>query len=84
MSRRTASGGPGGRTATGRGGGYLTPGRIVAGVPAVLGIVFIAENTQDVRIRVIIREVVMPLWAALLVMGVIGLLCGIILFWRRR
>ncbi|MBM7053454.1 LapA family protein [Streptomyces durocortorensis] len=63
--------------------GWLTPGRIVVGVLVVLVIVFICVNTNKVTIRVLIPEVTMPLWFALLAMFLIGLGCGGYLFRRR-
>ncbi|MPY43031.1 hypothetical protein FNH04_24925 [Streptomyces phyllanthi] len=61
----------------------MTPGRISVAVLVVLTLVFIFENTRDTRIRLLIPEVTMPLWTALLGMGVIGALCGAY-FVRRR
>ncbi|MFD5203433.1 DUF1049 domain-containing protein [Streptomyces sp. NPDC058375] len=63
--------------------GWLTPGRIVVGVLVALVIVFICVNTNKVTIRVLIPEVTMPLWFALLAMFVIGPGCGGYLFRRR-
>lgn len=68
---------------TARAKGWLTPGRIVVGVLVVLVIVFICVNTNEVTIRVLIPEVTMPLWFALLAMFLIGLGCGGYLFRRR-
>jgi uncharacterized integral membrane protein len=68
---------------TARAQGWLTPGRIVVGVLVVLVIVFIFVNTNKVTIRVLIPEVTMPLWFALLAMFLIGLGCGGYLFRRR-
>jgi uncharacterized integral membrane protein len=56
--------------------GWLTPGRIVVLVIAALGLVFVFENTGDVRIRLLVPEVTMPLWLALLIPYVIGWLLG--------
>ncbi|MFH9133414.1 LapA family protein [Streptomyces sp. NPDC017524] len=66
-----------------RGTGWLTPGRVVVAVVVVLVIVFICVNTNDVTIRVLIPEVTMPLWFALLAMFLIGLGCGGYLFRRK-
>ncbi|MCX5371934.1 MULTISPECIES: lipopolysaccharide assembly protein LapA domain-containing protein [unclassified Streptomyces] len=54
----------------------LTPGRIVVLALAVLTLVFIFQNTGTVKIRLLIPEVTVPLWTALLAMWVIGVLCG--------
>ncbi|MGW1765243.1 LapA family protein [Streptomyces sp. NPDC002073] len=67
----------------GRGGGVLTPGRITMLVVAALSLVFIFENTRETKIRLLIPEVTMPLWLALLAMAVVGALCGYF-FGRRR
>ncbi|ANW17369.1 lipopolysaccharide assembly protein LapA domain-containing protein [Streptomyces clavuligerus] len=62
---------------------WFTPGRIAVTVLAALAIVFIFENTREVRIRVLIPVVTMPLYLALLAMFVIGALCGGYVFRRR-
>ncbi|MER5771500.1 LapA family protein [Streptomyces sp. NPDC001985] len=69
----------------GRGGvgEWFTPARTAVTVLAVLAVVLIAENTGEVRIRVLIPVVTMPLYLALLAMFVIGALCGGLLFRRR-
>jgi uncharacterized integral membrane protein len=73
------------RRASGRGPrDWLTPGRTVVLVLGVLALVFIFENTRDVRIRLLIPEVTMPLWLALLITFVIGWLCGRFLGGSRR
>ncbi|MEW2521801.1 lipopolysaccharide assembly protein LapA domain-containing protein [Actinacidiphila alni] len=59
--------------------GSLTAGRITVAVLAVLALVFIFENTRDVKIRLLIPEVTMPLWLALLGCFVIGALAGMFL-----
>ncbi|MFJ8858895.1 DUF1049 domain-containing protein [Streptomyces sp. NPDC102451] len=61
----------------------FTPARIAVTLLAVLAIVFICVNTDEVTIRVIIPKVTMPLWAALLGVFLAGLLCGAYLFRRR-
>ncbi|WP_349307870.1 MULTISPECIES: DUF1049 domain-containing protein [unclassified Streptomyces] len=66
------------------GGGLVTPSRIAVAVLAVLGLVFIFENTRQVKIRLIIPEVTMPLWLALLGMAIIGGVCGAYVFHRRK
>ncbi|WP_328906797.1 LapA family protein [Streptomyces sp. NBC_00234] len=69
----------GGKTAK----GMLTPGRIAVIVVAVLAIVFICVNTQDITIRLWIPEVTMPLWLALLGVFLAGGLIGGYVFRRR-
>ncbi|WP_200303135.1 LapA family protein [Streptomyces adelaidensis] len=80
--KKTASDSARGRRG-GRWGDVVTPARVVVGVLAVLGLVFIFENTRNTKIRLLIPEVTMPLWMALLGTGVIGALCGVY-FMRRR
>ncbi|MFJ8110636.1 LapA family protein [Streptomyces sp. NPDC096132] len=70
-----------------RSGGWreaMTPGRVAVLVLAVLALIFIFENTQETEIRVLIPVVTMPLWAALLATGLIGVLCGAYFMGRRR
>lgn len=64
--------------------GWLTPGRTVVLVLAVLALVFVFENTEDVRIRLLVPEVTMPLWLALLIPYVVGWLAGRFLGPSRR
>jgi uncharacterized integral membrane protein len=61
----------------------FSPARIAVTLLAVLTLVFICVNTAEVTIRVIIPEVTMPLWAALLGVFLAGGLCGAYLFRRR-
>lgn len=56
---------------------------ILAVVLAILAIVFIAENHQKVRIRVIVPVVSIPVWAALAAMFIIGGACGLLVARRR-
>lgn len=83
MSTKTKErGGPVG--AGKRRGGAMAPGRIAVAVLVVLALVFIFENTRHTKIRLLIPEASMPLWLALLGMGVIGALCGAYFMNRRR
>lgn len=68
----------------GRFSGTFTPGRIALIVVAILALVFIFENTHHVKIRLLIPEVTMPLYLALLAMAVIGVLCGGYFVGRRK
>ncbi|MFF3171839.1 DUF1049 domain-containing protein [Streptomyces sp. NPDC057900] len=63
--------------------GAFTPARILILVIAVLSVVFIAENTDDVQVRLLIPVVTMPLYAALAVMFLAGMACGAYFFRRR-
>jgi uncharacterized integral membrane protein len=60
-------------------GSLMTPSRITVAVLAVLALIFIFENTRDVKIRLLIPEVTMPLWMALLGCFIIGALAGMYL-----
>ena len=62
----------------------LTPGRVVVGVLAVLALVFVFQNTQSTEIQLLVTEVVMPLWMALLGTGLVGAVCGAFFMRRRR
>jgi uncharacterized integral membrane protein len=75
-----------GRTGERRGGlgGALTPARVTVLVLAVLALIFIFENTRRTEIRLLVPEVSMPLWAALLATGAVGALCGAYFTKRRR
>ncbi|MFH0515752.1 DUF1049 domain-containing protein [Streptomyces sp. M41] len=76
-----------GRKADGRQGGLrgtLTPKGIVVLVLLALALVLIFENTRETEIRLIVPLVTMPLWLALLAMGVIGALVGAYFMGRRR
>ena len=64
--------------------GALTPTRVAVGALALLALIFIFENTRATEIRLLIPEVTMPLWMALLGTGVIGALCGAYFMRRRR
>lgn len=62
----------------------LTTTRILVIVLVALAIILIAENTAQVRIRLIVPVVTMPLYAALLIMFVLGLLSGALILYSRR
>ncbi|MGW7065571.1 DUF1049 domain-containing protein [Streptomyces sp. NPDC054855] len=84
MSPSSSTGGSKGGSGGGGGGrGVMTPGRIAVLAIGVLTLVFIFENTRHTKIRLLIPEVTMPLWVALLGTGLIGALCGAY-FMRRR
>ncbi|MET7456557.1 LapA family protein [Streptomyces sp. NPDC005574] len=78
MSPKTS--GSGGRTGDGR--RMFTPARVAVLLLAAVALIFIFENTRATRIRLLVPEVTMPLWTALLATGVIGALCGA--YFRRR
>jgi uncharacterized integral membrane protein len=63
-------------------GWQLSPRLVTGAVLLVLAVVFIIENRQPASIRVIVPAVVMPLWAALTGLFLVGFLVG--WFVRRR
>ncbi|PJE93718.1 DUF1049 domain-containing protein [Streptomyces carminius] len=73
----------GGRDADGGGRGFVTPGRLAVLLLTVLALVFVFQNTEQVRVRLLVPVVTMPLWAALLIPGVVGVLAGMYLVRRR-
>ncbi|MFI6282551.1 DUF1049 domain-containing protein [Streptomyces sp. NPDC050988] len=81
MSPKTSESSGGGGKAGG--GTLMTPGRVSVIALAVLALIFIFENTRATKIRLLIPEVTMPLWMALLGTTVIGALCGAY-FMKRR
>jgi len=59
--------------------------RVVVGlVLLVLLIVFSAENTRSVRMRLIGPEIHAPLFLALLIAAIVGVLIGLVVRRRRR
>lgn len=62
---------------------WLTAKRITGLVVLALGIVLIAENSAEVRIRLLVPVVKLPLWAALAILFAGGILAGW-LFCRQR
>ncbi|GAB3125715.1 hypothetical protein GCM10027160_48690 [Streptomyces calidiresistens] len=76
MTARTPSAGAADRRPPGRVRAFLTPGRIVALLVTAATLVFVFQNTRQTRIRLLVPEVVMPLWVALLGTLLIGLLVG--------
>ncbi|MEV6380801.1 LapA family protein [Streptomyces sp. NPDC051773] len=62
----------------------LTPGRVLVGLLAVLALVFIFQNTRSTDIQLLVSEVTMPLWLALLGTGLVGAVCGAYFMSRRR
>ncbi len=60
--------------------------RRIAGfaVIAVVALIFIFQNTTETTVRLLIPEVTMPLWGALLIAWVLGLLATMFTLRRRR
>jgi len=61
-----------------------TPRLITALVLTVLALVFVFQNNQMTAIRVLIPVVIMPLWAALASMLIVGAAIGYVMNWRQR
>ncbi|MGH3489933.1 MAG: hypothetical protein ACRDP8_18745 [Actinopolymorphaceae bacterium] len=51
---------------------------------AALALIFIFQNTATVRIRLLVPEVTMPLWGALLIAWILGLLATTFTIRRRQ
>lgn len=62
----------------------ITPRQVAAIVVAVLAIVVVLQNREEVTLTLLVVEVTMPLWIASLVLLVIGALVGWLLASRRR
>ncbi|MHC0431962.1 LapA family protein [Streptomyces sp. O3] len=80
----SGGGGKGPSTRGGRVRELMTPGRLTVAGLGILGLVFIFENTDRTKIRLLIPEVTLPLWMALLATALIGALCGAYFVRRRR
>lgn len=79
--------GPEGNAGTGAGGRTKRPvsvGQILGGLLFVLVIVFIIENSRQVKIRLIIPEVKAPLYIAILISAVLGSAITWLLRYRRH
>ncbi|WP_256105508.1 LapA family protein [Streptomyces sp. ODS05-4] len=61
----------------------LTPYRITMLVLTALAVVLIVENRDEIAIRLVVPIVTMPLYLALLIMFVLGGLCGALLIRSR-
>jgi uncharacterized integral membrane protein len=57
---------------------------VVIAVIVAISLIFIFENTAATTIRLIIPQVTMPLWGALLIAWVLGVLAGGFTLRRRR
>jgi uncharacterized integral membrane protein len=51
---------------------------------AVISLIFIFENSAPATVRLLVPEVTMPLWAALLIAWALGLLSSMFTIRRRR
>jgi uncharacterized integral membrane protein len=57
---------------------------VVFAVIAVVSLIFIFQNTVPTTVRLLVPEVTMPLWAALLISWVLGLLASVLTIRRRH
>lgn len=57
---------------------------VVIAVVVVISLIFIFENTVETTIRLLVPQVTMPLWGALLIAWLLGLLVGGFTLRRRR
>ena len=57
---------------------------IVIAVVVIISLIFIFENTVETTIRLLVPQVTMPLWGALLIAWLLGLLIGGFTLRRRR
>ncbi|CAL9555507.1 DUF1049 domain-containing protein [Streptomyces atacamensis] len=71
------------RTGDGGSRGFLTPGKVLVLLLLAATLVFVFQNTARTEVRLLVPIVTMPLWVALLIPGVIGLLSGMYLVRRR-
>ncbi|WP_211189451.1 DUF1049 domain-containing protein [Actinomycetospora sp. TBRC 11914] len=78
--RRPVAGAPSSAGRTNR----WSPRAIVAVVLLVLAVVFVVENRDLTEIRLLIPIVLMPLWAALAITLIIGLVVGVVLGRRQK
>jgi uncharacterized integral membrane protein len=57
----------------------LQPRLVVGAVVVVLIIVFIVENTRQTKMRFLVPQVTAPLWTALFVAVLLGVLAGVLI-----
>jgi uncharacterized integral membrane protein len=60
----------------------LTPRRVTTVVAGAIVVVFVAENTRGVKVRLLIPEVTLPVWTVFAGGFVLGIFLGV-LIWRR-
>lgn len=65
-------------------GRQFTPWQVLGIVLLVLALIFIFENTTKVKVRLIVPEVKVPLFVALLIAAVLGSLATLLIQWQRR
>jgi lipopolysaccharide assembly protein A len=64
--------------------GLLTPQRITAGILAVVALVFVLQNRDDVTLQFLGIRITATLWFASLTLLVVGVLIGVLWNSRRR
>jgi uncharacterized integral membrane protein len=62
----------------------VSTGQILGGVLLILVVIFILENSREVKVRLIIPEVKAPLYVAILIAAVLGALIAWLLRYRRH
>src|SRR4051795_11736298 len=61
----------------------ISIGQILAGVLLVLVVIFVAENTREVKVRLIVPEVTPRLFVPILIAAVLGALIAWLMRYRR-
>lgn len=62
----------------------FTPGQITGAVLLLLLLIFVFENTKKVQVRLIIPQVTVPLYFALVLAAALGGLSTLLIQWRRN
>ncbi len=62
----------------------MSIGQILGGILLVLVVIFIFENTKDVKVRLIIPEYTMPVALPIVIAAVLGALIAWLLRYRRQ
>ena len=61
----------------------FSPGQITGAVLLLLMLIFVFENTRKVKVRLVIPEVTVPLYFALLLAAALGVVGTLMIQWRR-
>ncbi len=84
---------PGDQEGSGKRFSEMTPGEIksdrrvrlwVGGILALLGLIFVLQNTEQVRVRLLFWNVDIPLIWVLIAMVLLGVVITLLVQWRRR
>jgi uncharacterized integral membrane protein len=84
QNQPTGAPGTPGSTGEGKAKRPVSVGQILGGLLFVLVIVFIIENSRQVKIRLIVPEVKAPLYVAILIAAVLGSVITWLLRYRRH